>query len=72
MTKLIGKELIEIYMKKAAECERINLEIGLQAYECALRIAKKSNELDSEARISHKIGELYYEEGKYHESVSYQ
>lgn len=44
----------------------------MEAYECAFRIAKKSNELDSEARISHKIGELYYEEGKYMESVSYQ
>ena len=25
MTKLIGKELIEMYIKKASHCEKINL-----------------------------------------------
>jgi hypothetical protein len=29
MTKLIGKELIEIYMKKASECEKIDENLGL-------------------------------------------
>lgn len=32
MTKTIGKELIEIYIKKATQCEKYNLEQGLQAY----------------------------------------
>ena len=48
------------------------MEVALAAYESALNIAKRSKELESEARISHKIGELYYEEGKYEESVGYQ
>lgn len=47
MTKLIGKELIELYIKKAGQCEKLNLEMGLQAYENALKIAKRSNELQS-------------------------
>ena len=61
MTKLIGKQLIEIYIKKASECEKFALEQGLQAYESALKIAKRANQPESEARISHRIGELYYQ-----------
>ena len=72
MTKLIGKELIEIYIKKAKECEKFDLELGLEAYENALKVAKRAKELQSEARISHKIGELYYEEENFQESVKYQ
>ena len=56
MSKLIGKELIEIYIKKAAESEKFNVELGLEAYESAFRIAKRANEVQSEARIAHKIG----------------
>lgn len=65
MSKLIAKELIEIYIKKASECEKYDITLGLNAYESALKVAQRARELQSEARISHKIGELYYQEGKY-------
>ena len=59
-------------MKKAAESEKFDVSLGLESYESALKVAKRAKELQSEARISHKIGELYYEEGNYSESVKYQ
>lgn len=57
--------MIEIYIDKAEELVRFDLEEALRAYESSLAIAQRANELESEARISHKIGELYYTEGKY-------
>lgn len=41
------------------------MEAALKSYESALAIAQRSSERESEARISHKIGELYYLEGQY-------
>jgi hypothetical protein len=48
--------LIEIYIDKAEETVKFDLEDALRAYESALNISQRSNELESEARISHKIG----------------
>ena len=59
-------------MKRAAESEKFDLNLGLESYGSALKVAKRAKELQSEARISHKIGELYYEEGNFGESVKYQ
>lgn len=70
--KLIGKELIEIYIEKAEKIIKFDLEESLVAYENGLKVARRAEELDSEARISHKIGELYYNEGKFERSVEYQ
>lgn len=72
MVKLIGKELIEIYIDQAEEQVKHSLESSLKSYECALAIAQRSGERESQARISHKIGELYYLEGQYQRSVEYQ
>jgi hypothetical protein len=35
-------------------------------------VTQRANERESEARISHKIGELYYLEGHFEKSVDYQ
>ena len=72
MVKLIGKELIEIYIEKAEELVKFELDASLKSYENALAIAQRSGERESQARISHKIGELYYLEGHYQRSVEYQ
>ena len=72
MVKLIGKQLIEIYIEKAEELVKFELEAALKAYESALAIAQRASERQSGARISHKIGELYYLEGQYQKSVEYQ
>ena len=42
MVKLIGKELIEIYMEKAEELVKFELDEALKAYESALAIAQRS------------------------------
>lgn len=47
MSRLIGKELIEIFIKKASECEKVDLAMGLSAYESALKVAKRAHELQS-------------------------
>lgn len=72
MIKLIGKELIEIYIDKAQEMAKFQSEAALSAYQSALSIAQRANQRDNEALISHKIGELYYEEGQFEKSVEYQ
>ena len=72
LVKLIGKELIEIYIKKAEEFEKINVDEALRAYENALSTSKRAKETENEARISHKIGELYYQDGNYQKSVHFQ
>ena len=69
---MVGKELIEIYMKKAAESQKFNLDLGREDYLNGLKVAKRAKELQSQARICHKIGELYYQQGKFGESVKYQ
>lgn len=56
MVKLIGKELIEIYIERAEELVKFELDTSLRSYESALAIAQRSGERESEARISHKIG----------------
>ena len=47
MSKLIAKELIEIYIKKASECEKYDISLGLNAYESALKVAQRAKELQS-------------------------
>lgn len=44
MVKLIGKELIEIYIDRAEEQVKYNLEDSLKSYESALAIAQRSGE----------------------------
>ena len=56
MMHLIGKELIEIYIQKAEEEVKFDLEESLKAYDCGLNISQRAGEHESEARISHKIG----------------
>ena len=51
---------------------KFDLEEGLKAYDCALNISQRAGEHESEARISHKIGELYYMEGQFEKSIDYQ
>jgi hypothetical protein len=65
MVKLIGKDLIDIYIEKAKDTEKYDLDAALKTYESARRIAQKANERQSEATISHKIGELYYSAGRF-------
>jgi tetratricopeptide (TPR) repeat protein len=72
MVRLIGKELIEIYIEKAEELVKIDLAYALKAFESGLVVAQRAGERESEARISHKIGELYYLEGQFERSVEYQ
>lgn len=72
MVRLIGKELIEIYIEKAEDLVKIDLVESLRSFECGLAIAQRAAERESEARISHKIGELYYLEGQFERSVEYQ
>jgi tetratricopeptide (TPR) repeat protein len=69
MVRLIGKELIEIYIEKAEELVKIDLAYALKAFESGLVVAQRASERESEARISHKIGELYYLEGQFERSV---
>jgi len=69
MVKLIGKELIEIYLEKAEDLVKFDAQAALKSYESALSIAQRSSERESEARISHKIGELYYLGGEFQKSV---
>ena len=42
MTKLIGKELIEIYIKKAEQCLKFDLVESLKSYESSLKIAQRA------------------------------
>ncbi len=44
MVKLIGKELIEIYIEKAEELAKIDLVESLKAYESGLAIAQRAAE----------------------------
>jgi hypothetical protein len=45
---------------------------ALESYESGLKVAQRAKETESEARISHKIGELYYIEGRYERSIEFQ
>lgn len=72
MVKLIGKQLIQIYIKKAEQCLKYDINEALIAYESGLKIAQRSKQTESEARISHKIGELYYLQGQYEKSINFQ
>lgn len=51
---------------------KIDLVYALKAFESGLVVAQRASERESEARISHKIGELYYLEGQFERSVEYQ
>jgi hypothetical protein len=42
MTKLIGKELIEIYIKKAEETLKFDVNSALQSYESGLKVAQRA------------------------------
>ena len=44
MVRLIGKELIEIYIEKAEQLVKIDMVQALRAYQCGLAIAQRSAE----------------------------
>lgn len=47
MVRLIGKELIEIYIEKAEDLVKIDLVESLRAFECGLAIAQRAAERES-------------------------
>lgn len=47
MVRLIGKELIEIYIEKAEDLVKIDLVESLRAFECGLAIAQRAGERES-------------------------